>query len=110
MRRKIAGHVWLLCALTLGAGLVLAGLYWQLVDSRHSQAGRARAEQALRELGSLTSDITEADSAEQSILYTGQEQYFDAFHAAVAAAKERLATLQSSLGNDAEQARQLIEL
>ena len=51
MRRKIAGHVWLLCALTLGAALVLAALYWQLLDNRHSQAGRARAEQALRELG-----------------------------------------------------------
>jgi diguanylate cyclase (GGDEF)-like protein len=110
MRRKIAGHVWLLCALTLGAGLLMAGLYWQLADSRHSQAGRERAEQALRELGWLMSDVTEADSAEQSILYTGQEQYFDAFHAAVAAAKERLAVLGTSLKDDAEQTRQLTEL
>jgi CHASE3 domain sensor protein len=110
MRMKIAGHVWLLCALTLGAALVLAALYWQLLDNRHNQSGRARAEQALRELGELTSDIAEADSAEQSILYTGQEQYFDAFHAAVAAAKERLANLQSSLGDNADQARRLTEL
>ena len=110
MRRKIAGHVWLLCALTLGAALVLAALYWQLLDNRHNQSGRARAEQALRELGELTSDIAEADSAEQSILYTGQEQYFDAFHAAVAAAKERLANLQLSLGDNADQARRLTEL
>ena len=68
MRRKIASHLWLLCALTLGGGLLLAGLYWQLLDNRYSQAGRERAEQALRELGWLMSDITAADSAEQSIL------------------------------------------
>ncbi len=110
MRRKITRHVWLLGALLLAVGLVLAALYWQLAASRHSQGGQERAEQVLRELGWLMSDITQADSAEQSILYTGQEQYFDSFHAAVAAAKERLAVLQEALRGDSQQTQRLTEL
>jgi diguanylate cyclase (GGDEF)-like protein len=110
MRRKITRHVWLLCALALAVGLVLAALYWQLAASRHSQAGQERAEHVLHELGWLMSDIIQSDSAEQSILYTGQEQYFDSFHEALAAAKERLAVLQDALRGDAEQTRQLTEL
>ncbi len=110
MRRKITRHVWLLCALALAVGLVLAALYWQLAASRHSQAGQERAEQVLHELDWLMSDIIQADSAEQSILYTGQEQYFDSFHAAVAAAKKRLAVLQGALRGDSEQTQQLTEL
>ena len=110
MPRRVTRHVWLLSALALSVGLVLAGLYWQLAAGRHGQAGQERAAQALREMALLMSDMTDADNAGQSILYTGQEQYFDSFHTAVASAKERLTVLTGALRDDAEQAQRLTEL
>ncbi|HZF34360.1 MAG TPA: diguanylate cyclase [Candidatus Angelobacter sp.] len=110
MPRRVTRHVWLLSALALSVGLVLAGLYWQLAAGRHGQAGQERAAQALREMALLMSDMTDADNAGQSILYTGQEQYFDSFHTAVASAKERMAVLTGALRDDAEQAQRLTEL
>jgi diguanylate cyclase (GGDEF)-like protein len=110
MRRKITGHIGLLSALAFSAALVLVGVYWQLAAGRHSQAGQERAAQVMRDLGLLLSDIAQADGAEQSILYTGQEQYFDSYHAAMATAKERLSVIRQTVQDDAEQTQRVTEL
>jgi len=110
MKKKITGHIWLLCALTFAAFAVLAGVYWQLATTWSSQGGEQRAAQALHDLGWLMSDIREADAAGQSFLYSGDERYLDSYHAALAHTDARLASLQGYLADDGTQSSRLAAL
>jgi diguanylate cyclase (GGDEF)-like protein len=110
MRRKITGHVWLLCALTLCLLAVFGGLYWQLAATPRGQGGEEPAAQALRELGRLMSDVREADAAGQSFLYSGDERYLDSYHAALARAEIEVANLRGYLADDGEQSSQVAAL
>jgi diguanylate cyclase (GGDEF)-like protein len=110
MRRRITSHIWLLCALTAAVVAVLAGVYWQVATTRHSQGAGEQAAQALRELGWLMSDIREADAAGQSFLYGGDDRYLDSYHTALAHAEMRVANLRGYLAGDDAQSAEVATL
>ncbi len=110
MTKTVTYHIGLLCALTLGAFVVLAGLYWQLAASRDGHLRQEHAEQVLRELGSLQSDVKDVNIEGQAFLDSGQERHLGSYHQALAAAEVRLTTLAQYLRDDPAEAPRLADL